>query len=89
MEAEPSLKELPGYTKRMGTYIGCMFVDHMHLLQHSYGFSSTGPVMTGLSIAFPSPLHKSYRGALLLHTPDRTHPSCLSALRHCLLCDEA
>ena len=42
-----SLEGKPTWSKRCGVYVGCMFVDHMMLLQSAYGFSSTGPVMTG------------------------------------------
>lgn len=45
--AEGTLGEMPGWQKRTGTYVGCMFVDYMTLLQRSYGFPSTGAVMTG------------------------------------------
>ena len=45
--AEDFLQESPGWAKRTGTYVGCMFVDYMSLLQRSYGHASTGAVMTG------------------------------------------
>ena len=47
--AEVFLQDNPGWTKRTGTYVGCMFVDYMSLLQRSYGHASTGTVMTGTS----------------------------------------
>ena len=47
--AEVFLQENPGWAKRTGTYVGCMFVDYMSLLQRSYGRASTGAVMTGTS----------------------------------------
>ena len=57
--AEEGLQELPSFAKRTGTYVGCMFVDHMHLLQQGYGFPSTGPIMTGKQTLFSSPIFPS------------------------------
>lgn len=45
--SKDGLQGLPDSKKSTGTYVGCMFVDHMQLLQQGYGLSSTGPVMTG------------------------------------------
>ena len=53
-DADAALQAMPGWAKRTGTYVGCMFVDHMSLLQRSYGYASTGAVMTGAPL--PNPL---------------------------------
>ena len=46
-QAGTTAVDIPQLAKRTGTYVGCMFVDHMVLLQRGYGFPSTGAVMTG------------------------------------------
>eukprot|EP00884_Botryococcus_braunii_P010940 jgi/Botrbrau1/19848/Bobra.0124s0084.1 len=48
------LDVLPSWRKATGTYVGCMFVDHFAVLRQAYGYSSTGPVMTGNGLPYQS-----------------------------------
>lgn len=49
-KAAGTLNALPNWRKTMGTYVGCMFVDHFALLRQGYGYPSNGPLMTGESL---------------------------------------